>query len=280
MYDLRMDRLMTVPHTVQEMDVFWDIAFDTENNLYYSDGNTFWRWRLGAGRAEKLLRFQKAKGAPMGMGISPDGRFLSYYKYRADDRRFCLYDLETGESRDLRFSFYQYGWLDENHVAWTKMGGLKVLDVKRGTSRTVLRDYKAILKRCGGNDAARIDCFLQEESISEDLDLLGIHEGRLWFHLALQSFSGEGSELPACLKRKRQPLLRDGVWSVEPDGKAPRFHYETPKDLFNGYFSRSFRQGALCWIDRSDVLQSWNGVERRSFPAGWRPLLLPEDVQV
>lgn len=232
----------------------------------------FWRWRIGAESVEKLFRFQKGKGAPTGLCVSPGGRFLSYYKYRADEKRLFLYDLETGENRDLHMSIFHYGWLGEEHVVWTRMGGLKALDVKSGTNRTLLRDHKTILKRCDRDDAARISCFLQAESVFENLDLLGSYGGRLWFHFALRSFPREEPGLLGLLKKKREPLLHEGVWSVGPDGKEPRFHYQVPEDCHRGYFIRLFRQGSLCWIGGDDVFQCWDGTDRRMFPAGWKPV--------
>ena len=83
LYDQQEGQLLTVPIKVTKEDCFTaDSIMGPGNTLYFSDGNSFWRWRLGERQGEKLVRFQQAKGAPMGLGISPEGRYLSYYKYR------------------------------------------------------------------------------------------------------------------------------------------------------------------------------------------------------
>ena len=45
-YDLQEHTLTAVPHEVQPTDVFWEATFDRDGTLYYSDGNTFWRWNI------------------------------------------------------------------------------------------------------------------------------------------------------------------------------------------------------------------------------------------
>lgn len=61
-YDLDAGRLMAVPHRVQRTDVFWDIMFDAENVLYYSDGNTLLAVADRRGERGKAVPLSKGGG--------------------------------------------------------------------------------------------------------------------------------------------------------------------------------------------------------------------------
>lgn len=278
LYDRSLSQLIAIPHKVKEDDIYWDAVFLPDGTLLFSDGNTFWRWRPGMARTEKLFRFQPYKGAPVGLDISPDGRYLSYYKYRSDNPMFHLYEAATGEIRDLKFSIFHYGWLDSTHAAWTKSAGLKVLDTETGRSKTILRDYKAILKR-GGSDAAVLDPFLKEEPLFDDLHFLGVQDGRIWFTLDIFAHHDRPhGSLPAAPSLLRgQPLRHTGIWSVNPDGSQPKLHYELPQTAANVHELLLLPGGTVGWSaypKQGGLLTcAYNGTTSQSFP-GWN-LLAP-----
>lgn len=200
----------------------------------------------------------------MGLDISPEGRFLSYYKFRSDSRMFHLYDLETGAVRDLKFSIFRCCWVDEGRVAWSKSAGLKLLDVASGKSRTVLRGVKDILKRDSGW-AESLGPFTQEEAW-EELHLLGPRDGRLWFTLRLQvsgSPAGPGSRPPS----------HTGVWSVEPDGSRPKLQLLLPELPPNLNGPRLLPDGGVggetCSARDQVTAHVWDGTDFQPFP-GWR----------
>lgn len=273
-YDRKERGFFTVPHQVQPSDVFWDICFGADGVVYFSDGNTFWRWRPGAERTEKLLRFQRTKGAPMGLDVSPEGSFLSYYKFRSGSQMLHLYDLETEVVRDLKCSIYRCCWADEGRIAWTKSAGLKLLDVGTGKSKTVLRGFQDILKRDSGY-AGLLEPFVNGE-VWQKLHLLGHRHGRLWFVLWLQAScqQSRGSlyRLSSCLPGKSPPT-HTGVWSVAPDGSCPRLQFSLPKKTPDLHALRLLPDGGVggetCSAQDQVTAYVWAGTDFQPFP-GWR----------
>ena len=262
-YDWSLGRLTAVPHKVKKDDVYWDAVFGPESTLFFSDGNTLWRWTPGQTHTEKLIRFQQAKGAPIGLDLSPDGRYLSYCKFRSDSQILHLYEVNTGAVRDLRFSIFHYGWLDSTHVVWTKSGGLKVLDTEGGKSRTILRDRRALLKRCP-QAAELLEVFVREEHVSEEMDFLGVQSGRIWFSLCLSAYHVATSSSV----RDGYPRHR-GIWSVEPDGSHPKLHFTLP----SGCTSLSLQPDeSVCWMERDHphvpAVQVWDGQAGHTI-SGW-----------
>lgn len=146
----------------------------------------------------------------MGLGISPEGRYLSYYKYRSGNKVLHLYDLDTGEVRDTKCSIFHYHWLDETSVVYTKSSGVKALDIKTGRCTTILRGYRDILRWGSAPDI--LAPFEREKEVWEEMDLLGISGGRLWFSLRAVLPSG-GSFKVWSWKRALAP--RDMVLGCE-----------------------------------------------------------------
>ena len=233
------------------------------NTLYFSDGNSFWRWRLGERQGEKLVRFQQAKGAPMGLGISPEGRYLSYYKYRSGNKVLHLYDLDTGEVRDTKCSIFHYHWLDETSVVYTKSSGVKALDIKTGRCTTILRGYRDILRWGSAPDI--LAPFEREKEVWEEMDLLGISGGRLWFSLRLccprEAALRSGSE--------REPF-HHGIWSSAVNGSQPRFHFECPQ-ISSSSSGPVWTGDCLTWSDSAGAYL-YDGRQMREF-FGWKPLV-------
>ena len=265
LYDRETMSLRQVPHAVKPKDVFCDMAFGPDGALYYSDGNTFWRFAPEAEQPEKLLRFQSVKGAPMGLSVSPGGRYLSYYKYRSDAMRLHLFDREQQTDRDMGFSIFHYGWLDDGHIVWTKSGGLKLLDVASGKNTTLLRDHKALCKRCPPRERELLAPFLPWETVFEELALLSLREGRIWLRLWLHPYQGPG--LP--------PQPHHGAWSVSPTGDDPRFHYDIPPDYRSSLCAPFMRQGRFCWMASDGTFHAAPG---EACPPHWLPVLLSDDL--
>lgn len=264
LYDQQEGQLLTVPIKVTKEDCFTaDSIMGPGNTLYFSDGNSFWRWRLGERQGEKLVRFQQAKGAPMGLGISPEGRYLSYYKYRSENKVLHLYDLDTGEVRDTKCSIFHYHWLDETSVVYTKSSGVKALDIKTGRCTTILRGYRDILRWGSAPDI--LAPFEREKEVWEEMDLLGISGGRLWFSLRLccprEAALRSGSE--------REPF-HHGIWSSAVNGSQPRLHFECPQ-ISSSSSGPVWTGDCLTWSDSAGAYL-YDGRQLREF-FGWKPLV-------
>lgn len=279
-YDLQKHTLTAVPHRVQPSDVFWEASFDRNGALYYSDGNAFWRWNIGDQNPERLFKFQRVKGAPMGMAVNANGDHIAYYKFKSDERRFHLYDIRTDNDQDLKFSIYHFGWLDDTHIAWTRSGGLKLLDIESGKSTLLLKNYQSIMKKCNKADAELLSPFTKFESIDvfEDLDVLGFCENRIMFMLRLFSPKSASSRIANFLNKKPQGTKHSGIWSVALTGKDVRFHFPVPSNYKNSFYTGwDHSSNCLRWIDKEQVLQLWDGQKQKFFPAGWMPVFMPED---
>ena len=260
LYDRQEERLLQLPHKVKKNDMLGDLVMDKEHTLYYSDCGNFWRWRIGEAHPQKLYHFQHIRRGPHDLKISPDGRYLSYFKWRSDDKRLYLYDIQRGTEIDWKFSMYHYDWLDQKHLAWTKYGGIKVLNVETGERQLVLRDYKAVLKRYNGGATEPLQPFLKRESVMEDLDLLGNWEGRFWFCLRLLSVDIH-MDWETRIKTEGETLLYCGIWSVDSTGMDIQFHYAPPEeDMWRGNASclEMGQEGKLTWFDKIGSLHIYD----------------------
>lgn len=174
-----------------------------------------------------------------------------------------LYDLDTGEVRDTKCSIFHYHWLDETSVVYTKSSGVKALDIKTGRCTTILRGYRDILRWGSAPDI--LAPFEREKEVWEEMDLLGISGGRLWFSLRLccpreaALRSGPGKE-----------LLHHGIWSSAVNGSQPRFHFECPQ-ISSSSSGPVWTGDCLTWSDSAGAYL-YDGRQLREF-FGWKPLV-------
>lgn len=123
LYDQQEGQLLTVPIKVTKEDCFTaDSIMGPGNTLYFSDGNSFWRWRLGERQGEKLVRFQQAKGAPMDWGsVRRVGTCLTINT--APKTRCCTYMIWIPERFGYEMLHLSLPWLVKQAVVYTKSSG-------------------------------------------------------------------------------------------------------------------------------------------------------------
>lgn len=248
-------------HPVKSKEKVREPRFDTHDRLYFADKNSVIRWDFNARKSECLISLPRAFHGPEALGISPDEKYVSFCKYRSDSYYLYLLNTETGECKDLKFSVYNYLWLDETHIAWTKSGGIKILDTETCKSKTVVNDYKSILKKCGNDDKKYLEPFAVSQNPGTNMDLYGVRDGRLIFWLWVYQFSGDGPE-----------MHHKGLWSVNTDGSDPRSIYNIPQEIFSGLFVHFLEDGNF-YADKKDTAYVFDGVSKKEFPRTWRPIV-------
>lgn len=257
-YDRQNGRLIDVP--VRCRHAFGQMRFDRANRLYCIDGNTIFRWQIGASTLEPLYTLKRAQHGPRDIGVSPDGRYVSFRKYRADSYWLFLLDTATGECRDLKTSIYHYIWVDNTHLAWTKGAGLKLLDASTGKSKTLIRDHTTLLKKISQEDAAHLAAFASadDEYPIDSLDLLGLRDGMLYFSLTLYQFSAG--------------LEHRGIWRVKPDGTAAQYCFPMPAEFQQTAYQYFTEEGHLVWLGSTSAV--FDGSATHQLTDGWQPACL------
>lgn len=260
-YDKEACELIEAPFKFKH-NVFGALRFDEHNRIYYIEGNTIGRWKIGESSPEVLFTMKRATHGPSDLGVSPSGRYVSFLKYRSDSNYLYILDTETGECKDLKFSVYHYIWTDETHIAWTKSGGLKLLDIETGKSKLLIKDHTTLAKKANKEDAAILPYVTTKDNpyLTADIDLLGIFENRLWFSLYVFKSN------------------HDSIWSVGLDGTCPKCGYVPPYEIASAFRKavagwKYFVSGGLSWT-KENRLHIYDGESYNTLSSDWRPVVL------
>ena len=234
-HDAQNDQIFVAP--VKFKAPAFDLVFDSSDRLYYCEGNRIGYWDLANQKIEPLYNMARAVHGPESLGVSPSGRYISFCKYRSAGYYLFIYDTVTQTCKDQKFSLYHYIWIDETHIAWTLSGGLKVLDVETGKSKTLLKDWSAVYKKAAKKDADLLEAFSTTENVYTDLDLLGFKDGKLYFSLYISPFS----------RRAPRNLSHLGIWSIDTSGSCPAFCYTMPDGFYKAIHKGFTENGSIHW---------------------------------
>lgn len=245
-HDAQDSKIITPPEQFKNTVFF--VRFDDADRVYYIEGNRIGRWDLTAQKVETLYHMSRAVHGPEWLGVSPDGRYISFCKYRSGSDHLFIFDVQTKECRDLKCSLYHYIWIDQTHIAWTLLGGLKILDVESGKSTTLVRGWKDLYKKTGKEYAALLEKFCGKEDIDiyTYLDLLGCKDGKLYFSLRVRYHYRDNE---ADLSEKLKKIGHQGVWSVGTDGTNPAFCYVIPDEFVKAIHKGFLSDGSIYWLE-------------------------------
>jgi len=237
-----------------------EFRFDKNDNLYYIDGNNIGVIDIETSRDVTLCNIGKKQHCPRDLGVSPDGRYVSFRRYRNDSNYLYVFDTKNGELRDCKFSVYHYAWLDDNSIIWSLGGGLKILDVRTGKNQLVVKDHKSLIKRCAKEDAQLFDKFKGMDGfpLFINLDLIKVVDRTVYFSLAIDYF-GE--------KTQEKDEKHYGIWSVDLKTGRAVYHYEFPGDYRKTPHKFFMDDGKLAW-----TLGEWrifDGTSERALPGAW-----------
>jgi len=258
-YDSEQKTVLTLPHK-QFFGKNTAVRFDAEDKVLSFHGNEIFCHDLVTKKSEKLYHAGRSPYNPQNTAVSPKGRYISYCRYRSADLRLYVYDRQSGQCLDPKFSVYHYAWLSETQIAYSLKGGIKVLDVQTGKSVTLLRDHRAVAKRCARKEDADIlrpYCTPNEEFLFADLDLMRVCGDRIFFGLWL-------------FPHGREPHY--GIWSSASDGTDTRWHYKPRMTRqFADPYSFLTRSGKFVyWADHKRFL--FDGTTAVSLSEDWREM--------
>ncbi|HUX52983.1 MAG TPA: hypothetical protein VMV56_01070 [Williamwhitmania sp.] len=150
-------------------DCVWD---NRSNRLYLSNGNTFFKLEEGQNKPEKIVKFNHVKYAPNKCSLSPSAKHIGLLKWKADNDRFHLINIETRELVDVKLICCSYSWIDDNTIIFSTLGGkIGYFDLNKRKKTSSPFNVKSILK---SNHPSMIRL---QESINE-LD----KERQAWIH--------------------------------------------------------------------------------------------------
>ena len=220
-YDFEIETIITLLHKSKHH--ITGVRFDKKDNLYYIDGNNIGVIDIITSNDTILYNVGKKQHNPQNIGVSPNGRYVSFCRYRGDNLCLYLYDIQKEEFKDYKLSIYHYAWLDDDHLVWSKGGGLKVLDANTGKSQLIVNDHKSLIKKISKENIEMFDVFkgIDNTSLFVDLDLLRVLNGNIYFSLAINYF---GNDVPEDAKQHY------GIWSINLEENTVKFHYEFPDE--------------------------------------------------
>ena len=179
--DFEIETIITLLHKSKHH--ITGVRFDKKDNLYYIDANNIGVIDIITSNDTILYNVGKKQHNPQNIGVSPNGRYVSFCRYRGDNLCLYLYDVQKEEFKDYKLSIYHYAWLDDDHIAWSKGAGLKVLDVNTGKSQLIVKDHKSLIKKISKENIEMFDVFkgIDNTSLFVDLDLLRVLNGNIYF---------------------------------------------------------------------------------------------------
>ena len=102
----------------------YDCVWDNRSSiLYLSNGNTFFKLVEGQNKPEKIVKFNHVKYAPNKCSLSPSAKYIGLLKWRADNDRFHIINLETKELIDVKLICCSYSWIDDKTIIFSTVGG-------------------------------------------------------------------------------------------------------------------------------------------------------------
>lgn len=278
-YDRETKQLITAPFKLKP--AFHSLRFDENDQLYFISGNAVSRWKIESEKEEELFVMKRATHGPSDLGVSPSGKYVSFLKYRSDSNYLYILDTTTGECVDTKISVYHYAWTDETHIAFTKSGGLKILEVTTGKSKTVVKDHTALAKKCPKDNAAILERYVanKDHFITYDLDLLDIYENKIWFSFYITDHDEDiMARDPETNELTKNHICHHAVWNVNLDGTSPRLCYEVPADYWSAILKagagwKYFVNGCYLW-NKDNSLHVFDGKDHYSTEGELRPVVL------
>ena len=269
-YDSEHNKIIESPCKFK--DPVFCVRFDIFNKVFYVEGNRIGFWDINTQKVETLYNMNRAVHGPEWLGVSPDGRYISFCKYRSGGYYLFVYDAVKQMCRDLKLSLYHYTWIDETHIAWTLSGGLKVLDIESGKSKTLIKDWSALYKKAKKEDKAMLETFCSREHTHTNLDLLGFKDGNLYFSLWVSHYYRDNENDPW---EELKSIHHDGIWVVNEDGTKPKFCYTMPDEFLKAIHKGIMEDGSLYWRD-TDTLNIFDGGEIKRIKGSYRPVIYHE----
>lgn len=270
-----------------------EIIFDKYDKLYYIDGNNIGVMNTKDSVEQILYNIGRTPHNPQNLGVSPDGRFVSFCWYRSDNLCLYLFDMQTGELKDYKISLSHYAWLDNEHIVWSKYGSLKVLDINTGKSQLIVKDHKSLIK-INKENAKLFDSFtvIDRTSLYTDLDLLQVLNNEVYFSLAISCYRTDNKLIETMLKdlhehgifssdscsfnagKQKEIIKHYGIWSVNPKNNTATYHFEFSADYIKAIPGHKFlmNNGNLAWKN-SDWHIS-DGKSEISLSGDWKKAVL------
>ena len=269
-YDSKHNKIIESPCKFKDPVFF--VRFDAFNQVFYVEGNRIGFWDINTQKVETLYNMNRAVHGPEWLGVSPNGRYVSFCKYRSGGNYLFIYDTVKQICRDLKLSLYHYIWIDETHIAWTLSGGLKVLDIESGKSKTLIKNWSALYKKAGREDAAMLEQFSSKEHTNTDMDLLGFKDGNLYFSLWVSHYYRNNE---TDLREELKSIHHKGIWMVNEDGTKPSYCYTMPDEFLKAIHKGIMADSSIYWLD-ADALNIFDGKEVNRIEGAYRPVIYHE----
>ncbi len=295
-YDFEKDVITTLLH--KSKNTIRYIRFDKNDNLYYIDGNNIGTIDIKKSEDTVLYNVGKTPHNPQNLGVSPNARHVSFCRYRSNGLCLYLFDTENKELKDYKISLFHYAWLDDDHIVWSKSGGLKILDINTGKSKLILKDHKSLIKKINKEDAKMFDMFkeIDASSLYVDLDLIKVLNGDIYFTLAISCYSSDPNLGEAIAKSlyengyfsseeyySKNPVRENtkkhyGVWSMNIEKNTAKYHYEFSGEYrkANSGYKFLMSNGNLAWARNGWHI--FDGITETTLPGDWEKAVCFDDL--
>jgi len=152
-------------------DCLWNT---TENILIYSTGNTIYKYNVKTKENIKLHKFTSTRYSPINPSLSPNNKSLAYLKFKSNQRRIQILNLETGFNIDTGTNCNYYHWLSNHKIIFsTNSGKIKTLSIPELTTKETCINQNLIFKQKD----------IKSREIQESINQLNERE-KQWTHFA------------------------------------------------------------------------------------------------
>lgn len=230
------------------------------DSLIYSNGNTLLKYDLTTQKSFQLCKFNRIRYSPIGMSISPDKTKVAFVRFKADNTKLCIFNLETNELTQFKNSILDYSWDGSKHIIFNYLKGIRVLDVDSGEVKTLTTGIKAILKKNNKLEDDRIDelnKLLNANSPSQAIVGTLATEERYYFAINISVW-----------ETAREFTRRIAVISVLRDLSDLKFHFWSSKGFFEYHL---FRNENMIGVKRKS-----NTMTKEIVDEGWHYLINDE----
>ena len=261
LYDMQNDTMIAYPYKKDRNTM--SFCFDSKDRLYFSDKDSLVRWDFENQETKTLYTFPRAIHLPEMLMLSPNEKLLAFARYKSSGKYMYVLNLETLECTELKFAVFNYLWIDNSHIAWSLSGGIKVFDLNTRKNKSLIKDFKAVYKKCSEADKERIEYFMTAANTENCVDLIGKKDDKLLFSLDVFQL-GNFESSPR----------HKGMWSVDFDGKKPTYIHSLPL-AFNGLARYNLDNDFVYAIDPERAMIS-NGTIYKEFDRRWGPVTCDE----
>lgn len=206
--------------TINISSDFLDFQWLDSNSFIYSNGNNLFKYDLKTNHSTLLCKFNRIRYSPISMTISPDNTKVAFLKYKGDNAKLCIFNLEKNKLLEFKNSVLDYSWSGNNTIIFRYLKGAKILDIESGKVKTFCTGIKAILKKNKNTKDEKIEeldkLLALDSTLVQNIGDITVYKNRYFFNIMVIG-----------------DFKRIALISVLDDLSNLKFHFWSDQGFFN-----------------------------------------------